>query len=1151
MKIKANGSTHLFDVRQSTCAAGHCHLDHRPGLIVFVAILLLTAAGAVRADDDAVYLAGTFNNWATQSADWQMDRVDDSTFKLGRFWRAGVYEFKFVFNGSWDRHLGAADGNHLQMPGRDVELRVDGSGYYVITLDAKRRSWAFDRATPREPIPVLDIQRESLDTYLLDASHSPCPPTNDNRKPEFRFAAIRLSGGDAGGDIASARDDVTLEPLGNSRARLTIRREGDYRISTAIRYGPNAAVRSSTDHHFGDGFVLRVASTPPKEKLLYPIDAHRWGIPVVVSAITSPMSLNALSPASAVPVTIPEDIHADRVLIVTDERTGKVEYKSEGWHEFIFNPKKGLNLPDDTPIESVALIGDFNGWRADANPMRLDSNNRYRTILELPEGVHHYKFVVNGTIYVEDAAGDKRFRVSDGNGGFNSGLLIGDDAATFGGSKPGEINTMALKHDPTNDRYLSLIASDVARFTVRTLADDVKSVDLTVIGLDDSIQLRKSETAFGFDYWTVHAGIPSGAGTIQYRFWLVAAGDAPEDADKSTEKVHLDAGGAYSWLMHVRFHEFKAVIPGTLEAPDWAKRATWYQIFPERFRNGDKSNDPPRTVPWTQKWDAPYKPGTDVVKGSPQDFEEKGTFFQYIFDRRYGGDLQGVREKLPYLRDLGVTAIYFNPVFQAESLHKYDASDYRHIDDRFGVAGSIKKLKGETTDPATWQWSDSDKVFLDFLDEAHRMGFKVIIDGVFNHTGRDFWAFQDVLKNGKNSEFADWFEIKSWKPFHYEAWDKEDGSLPKLKHDEALGLAKPIREHLFAVTRRWMDPNGDGDPSDGIDGWRLDVASDINANFWRDWRKVVKETNPDAYIVAELWQRSQEWLDGRTFDAVMNYPFARRTLRFVINNKKASTASKFRDEIAEMYGWYRPQVNYVLQNLYDSHDTDRVASMCMNPDVEYDEANRVQDNGPNYNTSKPTPDAYLKLKLLATIQMTFLGAPMVYYGDEVGMYGADDPSDRKPMLWPDLLPYEDPEERIESDVLEHYRRMIAIRNSHPALQLGDYEPVLADDAKAIFAFTRTLGDESILVVLNSSDGQHRLDVPVRWPDGADVVQLDDPEQCELVAPDDGMPASRSCVRPKAKRPASNLKVEAGRLHGKMLAPRTGAIFTVVHETKTP
>ena len=571
----------------------------------------------------------------------------------------------------------------------------------------------------------------------------------------------------------------------------------------------------------------------------------------------------------------------------------------------------------------------------------------------------------------------------------------------------------------------------------------------------------------------------------------------------------------------------------SFETPDWAKRAVWYQIFPERFRNGETANDPPRTVPWTHAWYKPYHGD----KG-PRDFRESGEFWEYIFDRRYGGDIQGVREKLPYLRRLGITAIYLNPIFLAESLHKYDASDYRHIDDFFGVKDSLKRVRGETTDPKTWQWSDSDKVFLEFIRDAHAQGFKVIIDGVFNHVGRDFWAFRDVKKNGEKSEYAGWFDIVSWKPFHYKAWDKDDGSLPRLKHDDALGLAAPVRDHLFAVTRRWMDPNGDGDPSDGIDGWRLDVAGDINANFWSEWRKLVKSINPNAYIVAELWEESKSWLDGHTFDAVMNYPFARTCQRFFVNKKKAIKPSAFQQELIETLGWYPPQVNYVLQNLFDSHDTDRIASMFMNPDLEYDKANRQQDNGRHYVVKRPTKDCYERLKLMVAFQMTYLGAPMVYYGDEVGMFGADDPSCRKPMIWEDLLPYDDPDERDEPGLFEFYQRMIAIRNSYPALQTGNFEPLLARDDHGVFAFSRTLNDERVVVVLNNSEHVHRLDLPSVWPDGSHIVRVD---SCEIIPPTDDKPAGRPTVK-LTEAHKSSLAVEKGRLHGCMIAPHCVGIF---------
>lgn len=1101
----------------------------------FLAVLLaLPIAAEQLRGDETVNIAGTFNNWATQNNDWRMEQIDDSTFRFGRFWQAGRYEFKFAFDGAWDRHLGALDGGRLGMPGQNIELQIGRTGYYDILLNTEAKTWKIVEASPKELTPVITVRRESLDTYVLDSSDSLVPATKDNTTPEYEFSIEAVADGNDATECTSSAD-VTMTQIDGHRARLTVTKRGNYAIDLTMRMPPLQERRARVHRYLGDGFQAALADAPGNALLLYPLGDDRWGAPLNPLREDASLTLRSLSPDKTLPVNIPENLRTHRVLIVADAQNNDITFKRDGWHEFLFDSRLQAGALRGTKAETVDLVGSFNDWKPGVHPMRADKRGRFRTVIELPEGIHHYKFLVNGSTFLEDNRSDKRFRESDGNGGFNSGLLIGDDATTFGEPKPGVVNADALRHDPASNAYFAPIAANVARITLRTLANDAQRVTLQIADRPSGVEMKKSDTRYGFDYWSVQTLTPA-SGTLRY---TLVAHDGDSRATLSASGAAADTSAASD------LEPFSVALPLHSDTPDWAKRAMWYQIFPERFRNGDTSNDPPRTVPWSHKWEAPYTPGKDVAKGSPQDFDEQGTFFQYIFDRRYGGDLQGVREKLPYLRDLGVTAIYFNPIFHAESLHKYDASDYRHIDDRFGVAGSLGKLKGEGTDPATWQWSDSDKVFLDFLNEAHAMGFKVIIDGVFNHTGREFWAFQDVLKNGKQSEYADWFEIKSWEPFHYEAWDREDGSLPKLKHDEALGLAVPIREHLFAVTRRWMDPNGDGDPSDGIDGWRLDVASDINANFWRDWRTLVKSINPNAYIVAELWQESRAWLDGRTFDAVMNYPFARRSLRFVNNIKKATTPTQYKAELAEMYGWYRPQVNYVLQNLYDSHDTDRLASMCMNPDVEYDEANRVQDNGPNYNTSKPTPAAYQKQKLLATIQMTLLGAPMVYYGDEVGMYGADDPSDRKPMLWEDLPPNDDPDERIEPDVFEHYRRMIAIRNTFPALQLGDYEPIVTDDAKGIFAFTRTLGDESILVVLNNSDAPHRLDVPVAWPDGAVVVQLDDSGQCELVVPAADNASARPGVRPKPTRASSKLKMESGRLRGKMLAPRSGAIFTIV------
>jgi len=327
---------------------------------------------------------------------------------------------------------------------------------------------------------------------------------------------------------------------------------------------------------------------------------------------------------------------------------------------------------------------------------------------------------------------------------------------------------------------------------------------------------------------------------------------------------------------------------------------------------------------------------------------------------------------------LGITAIYLNPIFEAESMHKYDTSDFRHVDDNFGVKGDLGQLAGETDDPTTWKWSKSDLIFLDFVKEARRQGFKVIIDGVFNHVGKAHPFFQDVVKNGKGSKYADWFEISDWgtggEPgtpggIQWKAWDKANGELPVFKKDPARGLAPGPYAHIMAITKRWLAP--DGDVSRGVDGFRLDVPGDIPHPFWVEWRKLVKSTNPDAYITGEIWQWAQAWLGGDQFDAVMNYQFAMAAQDFFVDVNEAIRPSDFASRLTRVAYAYPFQVALAQQNLFDSHDTDRLASMFVNPDRPYDGRNRLQDNGPDYNPAEPTPQQ--RRRMLQAVAMQMLG----------------------------------------------------------------------------------------------------------------------------------------------------------------------------------
>ena len=534
--------------------------------------------------------------------------------------------------------------------------------------------------------------------------------------------------------------------------------------------------------------------------------------------------------------------------------------------------------------------------------------------------------------------------------------------------------------------------------------------------------------------------------------------------------------------------------------PDWPKKVVWYQIFPERFRNGDPSNDPKpedagiqnypgwKISPWTADWFAL----------TPWERARSDRFYDVVFDRRYGGDLQGVIDELDYLRDLGIRALYFNPIFESPSLHKYDASMYRHVDNNFGPDPEGDRKIWESENPAdssTWKWTSADRLFLRLIQEAHKRDMKVIIDGVFNHVGNTFWAFQDVVKNGPKSKYADWFVIKRWddpktpeNEFDYACWWGVR-TLPEFREDEH-GLVEGPRRHIFAITRRWMDPNGDGDPSDGVDGWRLDVPEEVNPAFWVDWCALVRKINPYAYTTGEIWGDAQPWLQGDRFTAVMNYRWAQAVVAYFVNRERKITASEFARRLEDLRRRYPPGVSYLLQNLIDSHDTDRLASMIVNPDRDFDRDNSPRWN-PSYKVRKPHPDEWRLMRLVVLFQMTYVGAPMVYYGDEAGMWGPDDPDDRKPMVWPNMtfadeathpLPgHTRPRDPVtfDRDLYAWYRKLIHLRNEQPVFQLGGYRTVLTDDEKDVFAFSRSLGSAQALVVLNRSEQPQTVDLPAQ------------------------------------------------------------------------
>jgi len=419
--------------------------------------------------------------------------------------------------------------------------------------------------------------------------------------------------------------------------------------------------------------------------------------------------------------------------------------------------------------------------------------------------------------------------------------------------------------------------------------------------------------------------------------------------------------------------------------PQWANESIVYQIFPERFYNGDKTIDPENVKPWDSKVDR---------------------------ETMLGGDLRGIIDKLDYIEDLGVNTIYMTPIFTAGSNHKYDTFDYFEIDPQFGTLETLKEL----------------------VEKAHRRNIKVILDAVFNHSGIGFLPFVDVRENGEKSVYKDWFDIRK---FPVEIKNAPDygtfaygGYMPKL-----MTKNEATKKYLIDVATYWIKEAD-------IDGWRLDVADEVDHHFWREFRKAVKSVKPDVLIVGEVWYESSSWLQGDEFDSVMNYVFTSAVKDFIAFSK--INAREFGERIESIRGLYKISAHNVLWNLIGSHDTARFLNI-VNEDVE-------------------------KLKLAAFIQLTFTGIPMIYYGDEVGMTGADDPDCRRGMVWA--------MEKQNKTLKQYYKKLISIRKDNKVFTQGNFATVLVEGQNDIYGFRRKLNDETVEGYINNGDKPELIEIRV-------------------------------------------------------------------------
>ena len=853
--------------------------------------------------------------------------------------------------------------------------------------------------------------------------------------------------------------------------------------------------------------------------------------------------------------------------------------------------RMNLNISDFglEKADKVEIAGNFNGWKPDTEPIYHFEGTNYEVTLASPEGVYEYKYLIDGKWYPENR---------------NRKLVIGENGALFAQGDLGtgkfvyeaidkNTNLKAIVHKYDSLQYFNKLSDSEYEFKIRTQMNDVERAYISIVlHEEDNYEMiyeleRYQDKTNGFDYFERIINFGKEAKKLLYYFIL---------EDNGTRAYFNGTTLSYSKPKRLVVNTTSKDIQ-LFNVPNWSKEAVWYNIFPDRFYNGNHYNDPifnefgpeafKPNILHEQNFVEEYRweKSNNVISHFDRnrwtsDFREQTIWeklgereidYSLKYARMYGGDLQGIKEKIPYMKELGINAVWLNPVFFSYQNHKYGANDFRHISPDFGTiktsgethgveinrnnkygnksyvdvlgnkattSSELKLLEvnlkgenrgkngyGETEDPATWVWTESDLIMVDLIKEFHKNGIRVIFDGVFNHSSSEHWAFNMVLADGENSKYKDWYKftdfgqhvqitddmsdeqafetlIANRKRTIYNAWGGFD-SLPEFNT-----FNQEYKEYIFNITRKWMyGPDGKESENwmedDGIDGWRLDVPNCLeNQNFWNEWREVVKGSKKDSYITAELWGNASGDINGgNKFDTVMNYEWLKTVIGFFINQSREGgvryklKAQDFFNELREKRTWYPYQALQASQNLNGSHDTDRLYSRIVNDVVgrNLEEGKQLEkgyngirpDLASNYhpNTTIDWRNSPIKpkdiLKLISIFQMTYIGAPMLFYGDEVGMWGATDPYCRKPMLWKEFL-YDDEKnpshinqnevysQKVDSDLFEWYKKLIRIRLENKTLVYGKFREIFADNERDVIAYERVIEDQSIIVVINNS-----------------------------------------------------------------------------------
>ena len=605
--------------------------------------------------------------------------------------------------------------------------------------------------------------------------------------------------------------------------------------------------------------------------------------------------------------------------------------------------------------------------------------------------------------------------------------------------------------------------SELVTFRFRTAKDDVDRVGLVTSA--DTYVMEKECTQGEFDYYTFETRL--GEEPFRYCF----------EVQSGTEKYYYGRCGISREILE--YYNF-VVVPG-FSTPDWAKGAVMYQIFTDRFYNGDKSNDVE-----TNEY---YYIGDYSQRVTNWDKYPASMGVREF----YGGDLQGVMDKLDYLQDLGVEVVYFNPLFVSPSNHKYDIQDYDYIDPHYGkivddggevlpngVTDNSQATKYKKRTTGLKNLEASNELFIKLVEELHRRGMKVILDGVFNHCGSfNKWMDRERIYEGEedyepgayvsaDSPYRSYFRFfkegpENW-PYNgnYDGWWGHD-TLPKLNYEDSVKL----ENYILYIGRKWVSPPYN------VDGWRLDVAADLgrsneyNHEFWQKFRRAVKDANPNALILAEHYGDPSDWLKGDEWDTVMNYDaFMEPVTWFLTGMEKHSDEAReellgnidnFIGSMAHhMSNMLTPSLQVAMNEL-SNHDHSRFLTRTNHM------VGRVEHLGPE------AANEYVNKAVMreaVVMQMTWVGAPTVYYGDEAGVCGFTDPDNRRTYPWG----HEDQE------LIAFHKEAIRIHKGHPALKTGSLK--ILGGEENILSYARFKGHDRIIVVINNRSERAEVKVPV-------------------------------------------------------------------------